>query len=474
MKFVFLNPNDPPGHKIERNMSGDMGILYKRYKYTDPTYFFPLTATYVLSALLDEGCDFKYIDGQADIPDEDTFVNAIHYEKPDFIFSLVSFASLQHDLSVLEKIKNLLPNCRICTIGGACIIIPEEILKNPAIDYIIQGRYPFYNHIRELCSLVKNNEDFEKCHGLTYYRNGILTKNTWNTDNDLNKLNFKSFHIINMQKYVQTTRFPDGTSLPLVTILPSVGCHYGCIYCPYPVTNGKIIIFKNINKIIEEIRYFKDNFNISGFYFRSIAIDKERKFLISLCNEIIKNKLDIKWIFEVRVDQMDEEILKLMSRAGCVRLDFGVETGSDEILKSIGKPGLDRDKIRTVFGLCKKYGIFPMAQLIIGLLGETKETIKETQKFLEEIDPVFVNFNICIPYPGTPLFKIAKAKGLIEDFNFSHYMSHSAVMRTEALTRKDLERAEKGMRRRQMLRQFMQSSFHRKRILNLASQKILG
>jgi radical SAM superfamily enzyme YgiQ (UPF0313 family) len=287
-------------------------------------------------------------------------------------------------------------------------------------------------------------------------------------------LNYKSFHHIDIKNYTQTTWLPDNTSVSYVSILPSVGCSYNCAYCPYPLTYGNKIVKKNTNKIVDEIKYIQKYFGINGFYFRSIAIGKDRKILTDLCEAIIKNNLLIEWIFEARVDQMDEGVLKLMKKAGCRKIDFGVETGSNKLLKRIGKPGLDIEKIRSVFSFCNKIGIFPMAQMIIGLPGETKETIKETQYLINKINPVNVNFHICIPYPGTQLYDNAVKQGNIEDFDYAHYMSEYAVMKTEELTRKDLVTSVKNMRRKLMLQQFLRNKYQRKRILSKICKKVIS
>jgi len=465
MKFVLLNPNDPIGYKIEREPAGNMGVCYKD---NDKHYFFPITLTYAISALLDTKKGFKVIDGQAMDYSDKEIISAVEKEQPNYILALVSLPSIDHDIKLLEKIKLIVSQCKICVFGGPCNVIPEYILKNKWIDYALQGRFPYYNHIFEFC-----NSPSKKCHGLVYIDNGKLICNKWNIENDLDKLNFKSFGYINIKRYVQTTKLTDKKKISYAAVLTAVGCHYNCSYCPYPLTYGNKVIYKSINKVMKEIEFLV-KLGIKGFYVRNIVLENDKKWFKQLCKKIIDKKLNIEWVFEARVDQMDEEILSLMKKAGCVKIDFGVETGSQKLLKSIGKPGLNVDRIRKVFDYCNKIGIFPMAQLILGLPGETKQTIKETKKLIRQINPVNVNFNICTPYPGTRVYEIAKKKGLIEDFNYAHYTSHTEVMRTEQLSRSYLKMIERKMKIMLRLKQFINNKNQRIMILKKIHKKIFN
>lgn len=130
--------------------------------------------------------------------------------------------------------------------------------------------------------------------------------------------------------------------------------------------------------------------------------DKER--VKQVCEGIINNKLDLTWIASTRVGVLDEETMSLMKKAGCHMLRFGVESGVQEILNTV-KKGIRIEQTIEDFRLTHKYGLDTHAHCMLGMPGESEETIKQTLKFVKKIDPTIVTFGICTPYPGTKLFE---------------------------------------------------------------------
>jgi radical SAM superfamily enzyme YgiQ (UPF0313 family) len=163
-----------------------------------------------------------------------------------------------------------------------------------------------------------------------------------------------------------------------------------------------------------EIGVLDDSFNI------------DRKRVLRICDLIIERNLQhVPWIMinGIRANLADEELLGKMRQAGCIRTAFGVESGNQHILDTIIHKQLTLDQVRRAFAAAKKVGMETIGFFIIGMPGETEETMDDTIRFACELDPLVANFSIATPFPGTELYDIVKARGRIlaetwDDFVF--------------------------------------------------------
>lgn len=135
---------------------------------------------------------------------------------------------------------------------------------------------------------------------------------------------------------------------------------------------------------------------------------------------------------------MTEEILWLMSKAGCREIAYGLESGNQEILNFINK-GITLEQVERITRLTEQAGIYVLGQFMLGMLGETKETIKQTMDFARKLDCSFYSFNITTPMMGTVLYKLAEEKGLITPKESDDFSFHVSSNLTKDCTEKDLE-----------------------------------
>lgn len=145
-------------------------------------------------------------------------------------------------------------------------------------------------------------------------------------------------------------------------------------------------------------------------YDDTFTIDRER--VLNICNEILNRRLDIGWDIRARVDNVDEEMLKRLREAGCERIHYGVEAGTNKILKVL-KKGITLGQVKEAFRLTKKAGISTLAYFMIGSPTETKEDILETIKLAKELNPDFAHITITTPFPVTELYSQALRAGVI-------------------------------------------------------------
>lgn len=229
---------------------------------------------------------------------------------------------------------------------------------------------------------------------------------------------------------------------------------------------------KSVERIIAEITFLKNNFGINGFLFRDQLFTHNRERVLQLCEEIIRKKLDINWLIEARPDQVNLELVKKMKEAGCFRIHYGVETGEPELLKKTGKPGVEIADVKRAFEITKNAGIFTVAFLIIGLPGETKESIRHTFNLLRELNPDKVNVNVLTPYPGTKLYKTALERGWIQSDDWSAYTSYNAVMTAGELDVEQLVRAREQIKSRFRNWKIMHDGVYRRFFIKSLPRKI--
>jgi radical SAM superfamily enzyme YgiQ (UPF0313 family) len=322
---------------------------------------------------------------------------------------------------------------------------------------------------------LKNKKAYGKIPTAAYWHNGEIINNPLSQyKEELDRLDLKTYYRLPAKKYVSKFLDSSGSWIECIPILTGIGCSYGCIYCPYPLGYGRSMVKKSNEKVIEEIEFIVDNFNINGFVFREQTFTYDKKRVYDLCDRIIEKKLEINWLIETRVDLVDERLLRRMKEAGCFRIHYGVETGDEEILKTHGKPGASLKQHKKTFSDSKKAGIYAHAHMMIGFPRDNEETIEKSIKLLREINPDRVNINMVTPYPGTKLYEIAKREGLILTDDWSRYTSYDPIMRTKALEPEALIKARKKMKKEFIKFKILKDPRFRAEFLRSLPRKIIS
>lgn len=446
LKYMLLNLPNPPGRNIYREFAGGFGTLGSlSSEVLLPTYLL-----YGASAVEKSGCSYEVIDGQAMKYDSSKVVDAVEEIKPDVLITWVSLPSLDDDLNLLRSIKKTAPETFIVVLGGICNVMPEEVLGD-GVDLVVKGSYPHYNLILNIARMFMDNpvnqDTFELIGGAVYLKDDkIVHSSLKQLDENLNKLSLQIYRSLPLDEYIGDFGDARGKSIKCIPIVTSVGCPYGCTYCPYPLAYGTKVVHKSIDNILAEIEFLKTNFDIQGFIFRDQLFTYNKERVERLCDEIIRKDYDIKWLVEARVDQVNSELLLKMKEAGCFRIHYGVETGTPEMLMNTGKPGLNVENIKHAFQTTKDIGIFAMAHIILGLPGENTDTFENTLTLLYDLNPDGISLNICTPYPGTKLFEMAVENEWIKTYDWSEYTSFNAIMQTNDLKIEDLTKAKNDIK----------------------------
>jgi radical SAM superfamily enzyme YgiQ (UPF0313 family) len=198
------------------------------------------------------------------------------------------------------------------------------------------------------------------------------------------------------------------------------GCPYNCAYCDIEKLWGKSCRSFSPRKILEEMELLRDNFGSKGVYFISDNFTIRKNETMELCELIKREKLDMEWVCDTRVDLLSKELLAKMRAAGCKTIWFGVESGSPHILEKINK-GVSLEQTEQAFRLCREAGIQVACSFMIGIPGETVKDMEASLRFAKRLDPDWCRFNIYVSYPGSVLYEEVLEKHLydrVEDFLF--------------------------------------------------------
>jgi len=395
---------------------------------------------YASSILSQAGYDFKVLDCQRLKLNKFQTLQAVKKENPDIIFSLMGLPSMQKELDLLKEIKKDIENVLIVGVGTVCKVLSQELLSNKGVDVVLRDEYPYVFNISDFLQALQRSSEFKRINGISYKDCGKIIQKPCTVKGNLRELPSPSYDCIEFDGYESFIDI-EGQRYLYVPILGSKGCPYPCIYCPYPVGFGKKPTFRSPEAIVDEIEYLHKNRKINGFLLRMQSFTLNLKHAEGICDEIIRRKLEIAWFCEARVDVITKQLLCKMRRSGCKRIHFGVETGDPELIK-IAKPGVCLDDIKKAFRLTKEAGIWAIAHMILGWPDDNMKTVKNTCKFLKELDPDGINWNFLTPYPGTKIREIAQRDSLILTNDWSYYTSHTVVMRTKHLSAEQLYAAE--------------------------------
>lgn len=177
--------------------------------------------------------------------------------------------------------------------------------------------------------------------------------------------------------------------------------------------------------VVDEMVFMRDKHSGKVFSFSDLAFPLVRQHALELCREIISRNVHhtVQWFTECRVKPLDEDMLQTMKRAGCVRVSFGIESGNNDILKTL-KKSFTTDDVRKAVAMARRVGLDVDGMFMIGLPGETEETIKQTINFAISLDVRYAIFNIFVPYPGCELFDVLTKEKKIRYKSWSDFTSY--------------------------------------------------
>ncbi len=410
MNILFINPY----------LIRPKGSFRKRTQSCLPS----LGLGYIASILEKEGMTVRIVDTQAEGVTLEEFHKRLGNEnnRYEFIGITAVSSTLNTALEMARICKQVFTKSRIVLGGVHPTVLPEEVLANEFVDYVIrgEGEYTFL----ELARGKKVNEIL----GLSYKINeGIVHNLPRPPIEDLNVLSFPAYHLMPINRYHPTPGLYK--RLPGIGIIGSRGCPFKCTYCASQTiwAGGKKVRFRSAENILEEIKLLIRDYGMKEIFFHDDMFTARRSLVSTLCEKIISEGIDITWVCMSRVDAIDEDILRLMKAAGCHQICFGVESADEQILKNIQKK-ISLEQVKKAVALTKKARIDVRVSFMLGNPGETEETLNKTIDFALRLQPTIASFNITTPYPGTELRRWAKENGYLKTEDYSVLESSKCIL----------------------------------------------
>jgi anaerobic magnesium-protoporphyrin IX monomethyl ester cyclase len=330
-------------------------------------------------------------------------------------------------LETIDLSKKLKAAGKIVVLGGVHpSVMPEESLRESGADYVIVGEGEIA--MEELIRTLDKRQKPDNIPGVYFL--GCQNFSKRSLIDNLDELPFPDWEQLDPRTYQKAPHGAVIKNFPVAPVVTTRGCPYICTFCASPRFWGQRLRFRSPENVVEEIKYLVNDFGVKEIHFEDDNLTLNREHIVKICELIIKNNLKISWATPngVRADKVDEELLKLMKKAGCYYIVFGVESGNQDILNNIKKKETLADIEKAVI-LAHKLKFMTQGFFILGLPGETEATIRNTIKFAKSIPLDRAQFLILDLLPGSALWEEHKDE-FIFDYNRESYHEPTWVTAT--------------------------------------------
>lgn len=413
---LLVNPPTPDGGLWIRTQ-------HRVGRRTRENMVWPQVSLAQMSALLVPTYKVKIIDANAERMGWKEFADLISKYQPKYYLTQLTAPTLENDMYgvFLAKARGAIT----ITFGTHITPIPVETMRPyPALDFGLVGEpdlglRDLIDHlegkINERPPLVEKlirehdpdyrpalNEDgsvnLHEIKGLVWRKGDeIILNKTRPFIKDLDDLPIPLHEMLPYKKYVMPLM-----KGPFTFIVTSRGCTAGCIYCIKHVSYQYSVRLRSPEKVLEELWVLK-KLGINNVNMYADLFTANRDQVIGICKAMIDSGINMKWTCNSRVDYVDEEMLNMMAKAGCFLMTWGIESGSEQVLRHARKGAYPETALRSLTW-ARKAGIKNWGYFIIGLPTETEETIQQTIKFSKSLPLDIALFHVAAPYPGTPFF----------------------------------------------------------------------
>lgn len=347
------------------------------------------------------------------------WVELIAESKPGIIGFTVATPTAMEASRMAAELRKLCPGATLVAGGPHATVRPEDLF--PAFDIVAIGEGE--QTMLEIVNAVSGERDLSGIDGIAYRQDGDIVKTSRREFiTPLDNIPPPARELLNLRAHYHSFPYRQRGGF-FTTMFTGRGCPNNCYFCGNEALWRRKIRFHSLDYVADELDMLVNRLNMSLIFFDDDDFLSKKSRAIEICETIVKMKAGLKWICHLCASSIDEEVLKIMRRSGCVEAQIGVESGSDGILKNIPKCG-DTKLLAEKFKLVKKSGINSWGTFIIGHGDDTRESIMDTINFSIKIDPTYASFIILLPFPGTEAFGDFKKKGYLKTTNWEDYTWH--------------------------------------------------
>jgi len=344
-------------------------------------------------------------------------------ENCDFIILPSSIIAHETELNALYKLKNK----KIFVTGIFATTKKEKYLTNNSIVVKNESDTFFYN-LEKSNNLNLNflNELFNKKELINNFYSPVSL-------DDLPYPDWANY----TKKFPLRNDFFSLNKKIAIPLLGTRGCPYSCFfYCTYPLQQGRKIRARSVENIINEIKYWKKELKTNKFVFRDPVFSINRKHTIEFCKQVIEQKLNINFMVETHLNNLDDEMIPLLRKAGLELVYVGVESSNHVVLKDMKRFTVEHDKQYKVIKKCEDAGIKVKTMFIIGNPEDTKDTIIQSINYAKYLPSLYSQFSVFTPYPGTPVYN--EFKEIISETKLEKFNQYNLTFKHKNLSKKEI------------------------------------
>ena len=401
------------------------------------TIYYPYFLAYATGVLEKHGFRVELIDAVAKKWSPEETVEFARQLNPNLVVVDTSTPSIFNDVEVASKIKTAVESAHICLVGTHPSVLPEETLKiSEKIDSVCRGEYDYT--VLELAKKIESGGDLRTVNGISFrFGQKIIHNKSRPLIQNLDELPFVSKvykEHLNINDY-----FYASLMHPEVTLLTARGCPYNCAFCNSPFKSSYRA--RSPENVVEELEFIqKEMPEVKEIMVEDDTFPVSKERTIELCNLMVKRGIKLKWSCNTRVNT-DFETLGAMKKAGCRLMCVGFETPVQEVLDGVHKRTNREIQVEFIEN-ARKAGILVHGCFILGLPGDTKETISETIEFAKELNPDTIQIYPMMVYPGTEAYEWAKQNKFLITEDYSKWLTpeglHNTVISRPDLTSQEL------------------------------------
>lgn len=400
----------------------------------------PLGLAYLAASVSDGvDCEVRIVEGADERASCKKALEIVRSERPDIIGGTVHTCNVGDVLDFMRDVKAIAPEALTVVGGPHPTALPETMLAGVGVDLVVigEGERTFSEIVRRL----RSGLSLKDVDGTAYAEDRRVVVNRPRAlIADLDELPYPAWKSLSIGSY----RHPDyghpRMNKPhFINMLATRGCPHSCTFCGAADVWGRKLRKHSPQRIADEMKSLHSEHGVRTVRFADSTFTADKRWVSELCSLLVDMNIDMAWSANARADTLDEKLLSEMASAKCMCLTVGVESGDETVLRLAKKHQRLQD-VRRAFDLMRGAGIFSWAFFVIGLPGETRESIRRTIDFAEDLDPDQVS--VCAyatPYPGTELYQMVKEE-IGDDIPWADFHHSRKVLYVpRGLTRADIE-----------------------------------
>ncbi len=319
--------------------------------------------------------------------------------KPDvLLFSLLT-TNFRPNLEWIRAVKKKFP-LPVIAGGPQASIYPEETLSYDEIDFCVIGEG--WETLPELLEAIAAGKGCRNVRGIAGRENGAVFRTPPRESGlNINEAPFPARHLLPNQSYTTIL----SKRRPITAMMSSSGCPFNCLYCGH----DRAVVLRDPVRVVDEMQECREKFGIKEILFYDEIFSLDKKRAEAICEELLRRRVDVTWTIRTRADLVDEPLIKLFARAGCTRINYGIESADPEILKMLNRT-MSLSRIRDAVRWSRNENIDVLGFFMIGYPGETVEGIRKTAAFARELDLDYVQISKLVTLPDTEMYTIFKER----------------------------------------------------------------